>query len=56
MATFREWYQTNYGRGVPKARELYDYLTKRFGAYKNGWHNVRIIYEEEEDAMNELMS
>ena len=48
--TFRQWYQTNYGRGIPLARELHDFLCRRFGAYKQGgWHNVSIIYDEEEE-------
>lgn len=46
---FRQWYQTNYGRGIPLARELHEFLCRRFGAYKQGWHNVAIIYDEEED-------
>ena len=54
LETFKQWYQTNYGRGVPVARELNEFLTRRFGAYKNipgkgtGWHNVAIIYDEDE--------
>ena len=43
MHTFREWYQTNYGRNVPKSRELYEYMDRRCGRYKNGWHNVIVI-------------
>ena len=47
---FRQWYQTNYGRGIPLARELHEFLCRRFGAYKQGgWHNVSIIYDEEEE-------
>ena len=49
MHTFREWYQTNYGRNVPKSRELYDYMDRRFGRYKSGWHNVKLIYDEDEE-------
>ena len=44
--TFKQWYALQYGRGVPKGKELYDYMDKRFGKYKNGgWHNVSVIYE-----------
>jgi len=55
---FREWYVANYGRNVPKQRELDDYMCKRFGpcrtgsGKKNGWHNVSIIdddYDEDYD-------
>lgn len=46
---FRQWYQTNYGRGIPLARELHEFLCRRFGAYRQGWHNVAILYDEEEN-------
>jgi P4 family phage/plasmid primase-like protien len=49
LHTFREWYQGNYGRGVPKGRELYEFLDKRFGRYRNGWQNVAIIYDNDND-------
>ena len=54
--TFREWYQTNYGRKIPKAKELHDYMDKRYGRYKNGgWHNIKIIYDEDElEGLDEL--
>ena len=49
MQTFREWFQTNYGSGTPKAPELHEYMNKRYGRYKNGgWHNVKIVYDEDE--------
>lgn len=47
---FRQWYQTNYGRGIPLARELHEFICRRFGAYKQGgWHNIAIIRDEDED-------
>lgn len=49
LHTFREWYTGNYGRGVPKGRELYEFLDKRFGRYKNGWNNVSILYDADEN-------
>ena len=37
--TFKQWYTLQYGRGVPKGKELYEYVNKKFGKYKNGgWH------------------
>lgn len=49
VQTFREWFQTNYGTGTPKAPELYEYMNKRYGRYKKGgWHNVKISYDEDE--------
>ena len=54
VETFKQWYQTNYGRGVPKARELYEFMDLRFGKYREGgWHNVAIIYDEEEKPIDE---
>ena len=49
LNTFKEWYQGNYGRSVPKGRELYDFMEKRYGRYKNGYKNVEIVYDDEGD-------
>lgn len=49
LNTFKEWYQGNYGRGVPKGRELNDFMEKRYGRYKNGYKNVEIVYDDEGD-------
>lgn len=49
LETFKQWYQGNYGRGVPKGRELYEFMDRRYGKYRQGWHNVCIIYDEDED-------
>jgi P4 family phage/plasmid primase-like protien len=46
---FRQWYTTNYGKGVPKARELYDHMDKKYGKFKSHWSNVAINYDEESD-------
>jgi P4 family phage/plasmid primase-like protien len=45
---FRGWYTTNYGKGVPKARELYDHMEKKYGKYKSCWSNIAINYDDEE--------
>lgn len=47
--TFKQWYTSNYGRNVPKGRELHDFMDKRYGVYKNGWQNISIIYDDEGD-------
>jgi P4 family phage/plasmid primase-like protien len=51
METFKQWYQVNYGRAVPKGREICDFMDKRYGAYsgKKGWMNIKIIYDEEDE-------
>jgi P4 family phage/plasmid primase-like protien len=46
--TFKEWYTTNYGRGAPKAKEVYEFMDTRYGHYNQGWHNVKIRYEEDD--------
>jgi P4 family phage/plasmid primase-like protien len=48
METFKQWYVTNYGRNPPKGREVTDYMDKKYGAYKKGWHDVKVIYEDED--------
>jgi P4 family phage/plasmid primase-like protien len=46
---FRAWYSANYGRGIPKGKELYDIMNKKYGRYKNGWQNVSILYDDENE-------
>ena len=46
---FKQWYIINYGRGLPKARELTDFMDKRFGKYVNKWSNVMINYDDDEE-------
>ena len=53
LETFKQWYNSNYGKNVPKGKEVFEFMNQRFGEYKNGWHNVAIIYDEEEDKLIE---
>ena len=46
---FKEWYALQHGRNIPKGKELYDFLDKKYGKYKNGWNGIEIIYEMEEE-------
>ena len=46
---FKTWYQVNYGKNVPKGRELYEILEKKCGKYKNGWSGYTIAYDGEAD-------
>lgn len=53
---FKQWYITNCGRGgaVPKPKELYEHMEKRYGKMKFGkWSNVAMIYDEEEEGEEE---
>jgi P4 family phage/plasmid primase-like protien len=51
---FKNWFTINYGKNVPKGRELYEFLDKKCGKYKNGWKGYVMVYEdddiEEEDS------
>ena len=49
IETFKQWYSVNYGKNIPKCREVYEFMDRRFGEYKNGWHNATIITEDEEE-------
>jgi len=48
LSKFREWYESNYGRGnIPKGKELHEYLDTKYGRNVKGkWNNVMIIEDE----------
>jgi hypothetical protein len=49
---FKKWYQVNYGKDVPKGKELNEFMDKRFGIYtKQGWQNIELIadYEDQDE-------
>ena len=47
---FCKWYREHYGRIVPKGKELYDYMNKKYGKCKKKmWNGVRIIYQYDEE-------
>ena len=46
---FKQWYIINYGRGLPKARELNEYIDKRYGKYTGKWSNICINYDDDEE-------
>jgi P4 family phage/plasmid primase-like protien len=45
--TFKRWYNEEYGKNVPKGKELYEYMEKKFGKYTKHWKNVKITYDED---------
>ena len=53
---FKMWFQENQGnRKPPKGVELYDYMSKLYGKWKQpGWKGVKIAYPEKQDEMEEL--
>lgn len=50
---FKEWMSGSFGssrpKNIPKAREIHEYMNTRFGHYNKGWHNVMILYEDDDD-------
>jgi len=52
METFKIWYVQNYGKVVPKGKEITEFMNQRYGVYKNGWHNIEIVYEDEDPLEN----
>jgi len=49
VEVFKQWFTINYGKGVPKARELYEFMDKKFGRYNTKWSNVSINYDDDDD-------
>tara|TARA_B100000524_G_scaffold83518_2_gene38565 strand:+ start:6379 stop:9195 length:2817 start_codon:yes stop_codon:yes gene_type:complete len=51
---FCKWYREHYGRIVPKGKEIYDYMNKKYGKCKKKmWSGVRIIYQYDEEQQEE---
>jgi hypothetical protein len=47
---FKTWYIQNYGKDIPKGKELKEYMDKRYGiSVKGVWRNVELIYDNEDD-------
>jgi P4 family phage/plasmid primase-like protien len=44
---FKDWYTTNYGRSVPKSKEVCDFMNMRYGHYNGSWKNIKISYDED---------
>jgi len=50
MTHFSDWYRSNYGRGAPKGKEIYNFIDKKFGLIRaDGWRNIAIIYSGNSD-------
>lgn len=47
---FCKWYRENCGKVVPKGKEIYDYMNKKYGKCKRKiWTGVRIIYDYDDE-------
>lgn len=56
METFKSWYIQNYGKTLPKGKEITEFMNQRFGVYnpkQGGWRNIEIIRDEEGDALDD---
>ena len=50
LETFKQWYTIQYGRSVPKGKELYDFMDKKFNKNKGGtWVGLAINYDNDDD-------
>ena len=54
--TFKEWWNLLHGRGMPKGKQLFDYITNKFGVKKGrSWKGISIIKDQDsEDEISEL--
>ena len=43
---FKQWYISHFNKSIPKGIELYEYMDKKYGKYKSGWHNISISYDD----------
>lgn len=44
---FKQWYQLHHGKNVPKGRDLFEYMNKKFGKKTRGvWNDVSLIYDD----------
>jgi P4 family phage/plasmid primase-like protien len=48
---FKKWYIQNYGKDIPKGKELNEFMDKRFGIHVKavGWMNIELIYDDHDE-------
>ena len=46
---FKEWYKSNHGNNVPKAKELYDMMDKKYKWRNNKWIDIKIREDDNKD-------
>ena len=50
LESFKQWYTIQYGRSVPKGKELYDFIDKKFKKNNKGvWIGIAINYDQDDD-------
>jgi P4 family phage/plasmid primase-like protien len=51
---FKTWFQLHHGKNVPKGRDLFEFMNKKFGRKQRGfWNNVSIIYDDYDPSLDE---
>jgi P4 family phage/plasmid primase-like protien len=51
---FKVWFQLHHGKNVPKGRDLFEFMNKKFGKKQRGvWANVSIIYDDFDPSLDE---
>ena len=49
LESFKQWYTIQYGRSVPKGKELYDFVDKHYKKNVKGtWMGISINYDLED--------
>ena len=47
---FSAWYKEHYGRNVPKGKEIFDFVNKKYGKCKKKiWEGIKIMYTYDDD-------
>ena len=51
---FKIWFQLHHGKNVPRGRDLFEFMTKKFGKKLRGvWNNISIIYDDLDPSLDE---
>ena len=44
---FKSWFQLHHGKNVPRGRDLFEFMTNKFGKKVRGvWNDISIVYDD----------